>query len=344
MKVTALTSGRHVPSSRFRVRQFIEPLGRLGVSVAEHHPPLDKYALRRVPPLAALARLPAVLAARACDVVWLERELIADQHTLERFVGARRLFDVDDAIWLLNNSNFSEQIAAGSFGVIAGNEFIADHYRRYCERVWVVPTSLDTRVWKPRAKRGQAEWIIGWTGTSSNLPHLLAIEEPLADFLSRHGDCRLLVVCDREPRLNKIPARSRSFVRWSPENEVRLVQAMDVGLMPLPDTEWARGKCALKMLMYMAVGIPLIASPVGVGERLIRRAEVGIAAKTGSDWCEALRLLFDRRDLASVMGMAGRRLVEEEYSVAKNAVTLADIFREAAEAKVYDRASVLNQY
>jgi glycosyltransferase involved in cell wall biosynthesis len=344
MKVTALTSGRYVPSSRFRIRQFIEPLRRLGVSVAEHHPPLDKYALKRVPPLAALARLPAVLAARAGDVVWLERELIADRHTLERFVGARRLFDVDDAIWLLNGSNFSEKIAAGSLGVIAGNEFIADHYRRHCERVWVVPTSLDTRVWKPPAHREGAEWVIGWTGTSSNLPHLLAIEEPLADFLSRHDDCRLLIVCDREPRLNKIPARSRSFVRWSPENEVASVQRMNVGLMPLPDTQWARGKCALKMLMYMAVGIPLIASPVGVGDRLIRRAEVGIAAKSGGEWYEALRLLFDRRELASVMGMAGRKLVEEEYSVAKHAVTLADIFREAAETKVCGRASVLNQY
>jgi glycosyltransferase involved in cell wall biosynthesis len=335
VKVMALTSGLHVPSSRFRVRQFIEPLARLGVSVAEHHPPLSKYALKRVGPLAALARLPGVLAARAGDVVWLERELVAGRHTLERFAGAgRRLFDVDDAIWLLNDSNFSEVIAAGSFGVIAGNEFIADHYRQHCERVWVVPTSVDTRVWRPLAKAEQAEWIVGWIGTSSNLPHLLAIEEPVADFLSQHRDCKLLVVCDREPRLNKIPAHSRRFVRWSPENEVGLVQEMDVGLMPLPDTEWARGKCALKMLLYMAVGIPVITSLVGVGESLIRQAEVGIAATAERDWHEALRLLFDRRDLARRMGMAGRKLVAELYSVEKNVDTLADIFRESAGTQV----------
>lgn len=331
-KVIALTSGRRVPSSRFRVRQFVEPLGRLGVRVAEHHPPFGKYALKRVPPRAALARLPGVLAARAGDVVWLERELVAGRHTLERFAGTRRLFDVDDAIWLLNDSNFSEEIAAGSFGVIAGNEFIADRYRPHCRRVWVVPTSVDTRAWRPPAGGERARWTVGWMGTSSNLPHLHAVEEPLAEFLSRHGDSQLLVVCDREPGFNKIPARSWRFARWSPENEVGLVQEMDVGLMPLPDTEWALGKCALKMLLYMAVGVPVVASPVGVGGSLLRRAEVGIAAKAERDWYEALLRLFDDRELARGMGAAGRSLVEEKYSVAKNAVTLADIFRAAARA------------
>jgi glycosyltransferase involved in cell wall biosynthesis len=332
VKVTALTSGPLVPSSRFRVRQFIEPLGRLGITVAEHHPPLSKYALKRAGSLAAVARLPGVLAARAGDVVWLERELIAGRNTLERFAGAGpRLFDVDDALWLLNDSNFSEEIAAGSFGVIAGNEFIAAHYRQHCERVWIVPTSVDTCVWRPQAEAEQTEWIIGWIGTSSNLPHLLAVEEPVADFLSRNRDCRLLVVCDREPRLNKIPARSRRFVRWSPENEVGLVQGMDVGLMPLPDTEWARGKCALKMLLYMAVGIPVISSLVGVGGILLRQAEVGIAAMAERDWYEALCLLLDRRDLARRMGIAGRRLVAEQYSVAKNVVKLSDILHVAAQ-------------
>lgn len=344
LKVIALTSGRYVPSSRYRVRQFISPLGRLGVSVEEHHPLLDKYALKRVAPLAAMTRLPAALAARAGDVVWLERELIAGRHTLERFAGARRIFDVDDAIWLLNDSNFSEQIAAASFGVIAGNDFIADYYRRYCKRVWVVPTSVDTQVWRPPAKREGAGWIIGWTGTSSNLPHLLAVEEPLADFLSRHRDCRLLVVCNRKPRLKKIPARSLRFVRWSPENEVELVKEMDVGLMPLPDTDWARGKCALKMLLYMAVGIPVIASSVGVAESLLRRTEAGILATAERDWYDALRLLYENRDTASGMGMAGRTLVEEEYSVAKNAVTLAGIFREAVGTRMNGRVSVPNQY
>jgi glycosyltransferase involved in cell wall biosynthesis len=330
IRVTALTSGRRVPSSRFRVRQFVEPLARLGVEVTERLPPLNKYALKRVGPLGALARLRGVAASRRADVTWLERELVAGRRTLERFAGRRRLFDVDDALWLLGSQDFSERIAAESFGVIAGNEFIAEHYSRHCGRVWVVPTSVETRAWRPLDKREPGPWTVGWIGTSSNLPHLLDIEEPLAEFLSQHGDARLLVVCDREPRLKSIPARSLSFVRWSAENEVTSVQSMDAGLMPLPDTEWARAKCALKMLMYMSVGIPVVASPLGVGAGLIERAAVGVAASSPCEWYEALRLLFDGGETARAMGAAGRRLAEGEYSVVRNSVRLAEIFREAA--------------
>ena len=330
IRVTALTSGWRVPSSRFRVRQFVEPLARLGVEVSEQRPPVSKYVLKRAGPLGALARLHGVAAARRSDVTWLERELVAGRRTLERFAGRRRLFDVDDALWLLGRSDFSERIASESFGVIAGNEFIAEHYRRHCGRVWVVPTSVETRAWRPPSERGPGPWTVGWIGTSSNLPHLLAIEEPLAEFLSRHDDARLLVVCDREPRLNSIPPRSRRFVRWSVENEIESVQRMDVGLMPLPDTVWARAKCALKMLLYMAVGIPVVASPVGVGASLNGRGRIGIAAASPDDWYEALRLLYGDGETARAMGAAGRRLAEEEYSVVRNSIKLAEIFREAA--------------
>lgn len=330
--MTALTSGWRVPSSRFRVRQFIAPLARLGVEVLERRLPFSKYALRRTGPLSALARLPAVAAARSTDVTWLERELIAGRRSLEHFAGRRRLFDIDDALWLLGRSKFSERIAAESFGIIAGNEFIADYYRQYCPRIWVVPTSVDTGAWKPVIKRQPGPWTVGWIGTSSNLPHLTALEAPLAAFLERHDDAQLLVVCDRRPRFNSIPERSQRFVRWSVDSEIELVQQMDVGLMPLPDTEWARGKCALKMLLYMAVGIPVITSPVGVGASLASRAEIGVTANSQDDWYDALQLLFDSGAAARSMGMAGRRLAEEKYSVLENSERLAEIFREAAAA------------
>ena len=328
--MTALTSGWSVPSSRFRVRQFIAPLERLGVEVFERRLPFSKYALRRTGPLSALARLPAVAAARSSDVTWLERELIAGRRSLEHFAGRRRLFDIDDALWLLGRSHFSERIAAESFGIIAGNEFIAEYYRRYCSKIWVVPTSVDTGAWKPGKKRAPGPWTIGWIGTSSNLPHLLALEAPIAAFLNRHDDAQLLVVCDRQPRFRSIPERSRRFVRWSADNEIELVQRMDVGLMPLPDTEWARGKCALKMLLYMSVGIPVITSPIGVGASLANGAEIGITTHSQDDWYDALQLLFDSRTVARSMGMAGRRLAEEKYSVLGNSQRLAEIFREAA--------------
>jgi len=337
IKVTALTSGRNVPSSRFRVRQFIKPLATLGIQVSEYPLRLRKYTPNISPlvrfPLDAgktAARIPGLLAARTSDLTWLERELVPRRFTLEHRAGSRRLFDVDDAIWLTGDPGFSEEIATNSYGVIAGNEFLADHYRSVGARTWVVPTSIDTDRWQPRPRPRDGSWVIGWTGTSSNLPSLESLEEPLADFLAQHPGAKLLVVCDRRPTLRKIPPAQMTFERWARAREVELVQQMDVGLMPLPDTEWSLGKCAFKMIIYMAVGIPVVVSPIGANKDILQQADVGLAAATANDWFAAWRILFGDRRRAAGLGSAGRQLVEDNYSVAKNAGVLAGIFKEAA--------------
>lgn len=337
IKVTALTSGRNVPSSRFRVRQFIEPLANLGIQVSEYPLRLRKYTPNLSPmigfPLDAgktAARIPGLLAARKSDLTWLERELVPRRFTFEHRAGSKRLFDVDDAIWLTGDPGFSEEIATNSYGVIAGNEFLAEHYRSAGARTWVVPTSIDTDRWQPRPRPQDDNWVIGWTGTSSNLPSLESLEEPLADFLAQHPQTKLLVVCDRRPSLRKIPPAQMAFERWSSAREVQLVQQMDVGLMPLPDTEWSLGKCAFKMIIYMAVGIPVVVSPIGANKDILQQADVGLAATAANDWYEAWRILFSDRTRAAELGGAGRQLVERNYSVAKNAKVLAGIFEEAA--------------
>lgn len=329
IKVTALTSGKHDPPSRFRIRHFIQPLKSFGIEVSESYPRLNKYITKRLSPLSLLTRLPGLAASRSSAVTWLGRELLAGKFSIERYAGRKRIFDVDDAIWL-NGSGFSERIAALCDGVIAGNEFIADYYRKQGARLWVIPTAIDTAIWRPADSRRQTHWTIGWTGSSSNLSYLYLIQEPLADFLAQHPECRLLVVCNQRPALKKLPAQSWRFVRWSPENEVRLVRSMDVGLMPLPDTEWARGKCALKMIMYMAVGIPAVVSPVGVAAEVLSRNRVGLAARTANDWYDSLSLLYSDQDLSARLGAAGRKLAEEEFSVATNAPKLAAVIREIA--------------
>ena len=105
---------------------------------------------------------------------------------------------------------------------------------------------------------------------------------------------------------------------------------MNIGLMPLPFTEWSLGKCAFKMIIYMAVGIPVVVSPIGTNKNILQQADVGLAAATANDWYEALLLLFCNRKRAASLGSAGRQLVEDNYSVAKNAGALARIFEEAA--------------
>src|SRR4051812_8241432 len=217
IRVTALSSSRIDPSSRFRIRQFLGPLRRHGINVRESAPLLNKYRIEPMPWLAAMTRVPGLLKSRFADVTWFSRELISGRKSLEGFAGGAKVMDVDDAIWLAYHNRFSERIASMCDGVIAGNNYIADHYRDWTPRVWVVPTSVDTERWKPAPKANHsAEWVIGWSGTWSNLPYLLEIEEPLAEFLASRNSAKLLVVSDRRPHFARIPADRWEFVRWSP--------------------------------------------------------------------------------------------------------------------------------
>ncbi len=337
IKVTALSGNRYDPASRFRIRQFIRPLAQFGIKVTEHYLPVTRYRRQPLASLAMLWRLPSIAASRRAQITWFRRELIPERFTLERFTGGRRIFDVDDAIWLLSSSGFSEKIVARCDGVIAGNYWLAEHYQKMGKQVWIVPTSVDTEVWKSLSSSEaqtnslrHGPWIIGWIGTNSNLHFLEAIQEPLAQFLGEHKDARLRVVCDRRPALKRIPSRSWEFVRWSLRRELESVQTMNVGLMPLADSEWARGKCGFKMLTYMAVGLPVVVSPVGVNKAILEREELGLPAKTADDWHAALLRLWNDRELGRRMGRAGRKVVEQHYSVKANVGKLAAIFSEVA--------------
>jgi len=338
IRVAALTSGRDVPSSRLRIRQFIAPLEERGVAVREHRPLVGKYApppsrAVRVPWAAAkfLSRLPGVLGARRGDVAWIERELLAGRFTLERFTPRRTLLDVGDAIWLQGRAGYSERIARRCFGVIAGNAFIAEHYRTFAPNVWVVPTSVDTEIWRPRA-RPAGLWTVGWIGTAGNLEYLLDIEDPLADFLEARRDAELVVVADKAPAFRRLPAKRWRFVRWSAAAEAEVVAGFRVGLMPLPRTDWALGKCAAKLLFYMASGVPALVTPVGVNETILGQASVGLAASDPAGWADGLRRFYEEPVFAEACGAAGRQLVLESYSLPAAADALAKIFRETASA------------
>jgi glycosyltransferase involved in cell wall biosynthesis len=333
IKVTALTGSKHDPSSRFRVRQFIKPLSKLGVEVTEYWPLISRYKIEPLPWLVKAMRRRGLQAARASDVTWLGRELISGRLSLEASAGNKRVFDVDDAIWLPYQASLGRDFSAGIVqhcdGVIAGNRYLADHYEQLGARVWLVPTSVDTDIWKPK-RNHETSWTIGWSGSWTNLKFLYNVESALAEFLASNLDARLLIVCDREPKLKKLPKDSWLFVPWNMQNEVGLVQLMDVGLMPLEDSEWALGKCGFKMLSYMSVGLPVVVSPVGVNAEILARGEVGLPATSSDDWYRALERLYQERELGKRMGLAGRGVVEDHYSVQVNAPKLAEIFREVA--------------
>lgn len=344
IRVVALTAGRVRPSARFRVRQHLDPLRRQGIHVAEYpqHPfallrpfQKDPFALPgRFQRLGGVpARAPGIVASWTADVTWLQRSLVDGGQTLEALTGRPRVLDVDDAIWIGDSRArpFTIRIAERCVGVVAGNAYLADHFASRGIRTWIVPTAVDANRWVPSSNgRADDAFVIGWTGVAANFPYLERLDLALGRFLRARPNARLLVVANRQPRLPTVPAEQISWCPWAPEVEASMVSQMDVGLMPLADSEWVRGKCAFKMLQYMAVGIPTVTSPVGVAAELLEESPVGFGATTEPQWYEALENLYENAELRNQFGANGRELVLRKYSVDVVARQLADVFRFAA--------------
>jgi glycosyltransferase involved in cell wall biosynthesis len=344
MRVAALTGGQHVPSARFRVRQYIGPLSERDIDVKEYVPAISRYAKlpgalgrvkpRYLGPIGALwaashyvNRLPGVIRSYSADIVWLSRELVRWGVSFEPLLKRPLVFDVDDAIWL--KRPFVAKIARSATAVFAGNQFLADWFSQHNPNVFIIPTAIDTDRFRPRDHRPDDQpFTIGWTGSSPNLRYLEGIQAPLAQFLRTHKDARLLIVCDQSPQLPDLPPSRIEFVRWTPVNEAASVARMDVGLMPLHDSDWERGKCSFKMLQYMACGLPVIVSPVGMNAELLAQAEIGIGTMTLADWLDALEWLADNPGQRTVNGMQGRALVQEAYSVSAIAEQIGLTFRQ----------------
>lgn len=331
--VAAITGGRDVPSTRFRVRQYLPSLAEHGVRVRELVPRVPKYPPRRPAQrpgwLLSLAAIRAGHALRSwrCDATWLQREMISTLPSFELLCRRPLVFDVDDAIWLNQRFRAVERIAERSDLLIAGNAYIADHLGSRAARVTILPTPVDTQRWQPRPDPDAGPPIIGWTGTSSNFQHLELVRRSLAQALRAVPGARLRIVADRAPRLEGIPPERVEFVRWSPEVEVAAVQGMTVGIMPLEDDRWTRGKCSFKMLLYMAVGIPVVVSPVGMNRDVLSHEPIGHGADTQAQWRDALVHLLVDADARARFGANARRVAVELYSVEVLAARLADVLR-----------------
>jgi len=172
--------------------------------------------------------------------------------------------------------------------------------------------------------------VIGWTGTASNLEALEQIQESLMAVMKARPRARLLVVADAKPRLSGLPADRVDFKQWSVENEADTIRAMDIGIMPLPDTEWSRGKCSYKMLLYMACGLPVVVSPFGMNADVLRMGNVGYGASSREEWVEALIALIDSEAERRGLGLAARDVVINRFSVDRVVGMIEDGLRRAA--------------
>jgi glycosyltransferase involved in cell wall biosynthesis len=188
-----------------------------------------------------------------------------------------------------------------------------------------LPTGVDTDRSRPAPLPQRP--VIGWIGTGGNLHYLQSIAPALAQVLRAFPETEIAVCSDRRPKLDGLPVR---FVPWSEASEPWFLSAISIGVMPLADGPWERGKCSFKMLQYMAAARPCVVSPVGMNNEILRQAEIGRAAATTEEWAEALCGLLADRGEAERLGAAGRQLAVDRYSVAALAPELARLLRRVA--------------
>lgn len=329
IKIAAITGGRNVPSRRFRVEQLIPKLHENGVAIDEFvpkfssYPPQNKWLRPLWAGAAIVERLPFAMLSYQADVVLFQREMISTYATLEGLCKKPRVLDVDDAIFMYREGNAAKKIAQNCDLIVCGNQFLANRFFDWNPNVVVVPTAVDCSRFFPHENEELRPLVIGWIGSSCGLKYLLDIEDALASVLNRFSDVKLMVVSDEAPVFSKIDASQVSFVRWSREVEVEAIQSMDIGIMPLRDSDWERGKCSFKMLQYMACGKAVIVSAVGMNLDVLQLGNLGLSAKSTADWENGLEDLIINHDKRKAMGKTGRQVVKSNFDITQVAFKLS---------------------
>ena len=354
MTVTYFSKSTSIgPSSRYRVYQFLPHFYHAGIE-CRVEPLFDAtyFSILQVRSslLQTILKIPYVMARffKRCgtlltlgrrDLIVIEGQLFPYAPPLiERllcWLRYRLVIELDDAIYLTRgHQQKMPALFRMATGAIVGNDRLAAYAAQFSSHVTVVPTVVDTArfVSQPVQRtvaqdRGNATITIVWIGLAYNLKYLDVLAPALHRLQERYR-LKLRVVCSQPPVL---PGLDIEFRSWAWEREVEDLQDATIGVMPLADTEWARGKCALKLLQYLAVGLPAVASPVGVNADIIVNGENGLLARTEQEWYECLESLCRDPQLRARLGQAGRRTVETRYSLAVWGPRLVEVYRAFAE-------------
>jgi len=332
MKFLFLTSGRRTPSTRFRMLPFEQPLRNAGHVCHLAHSFPEKYdyfpwlGFRPSQWLKRLTRRLHLLRTKwgRYDVVVLERELF-DNASWDLEADLRRMtktlvLDIDDGVFLKFPDKFARLLEMVDL-VVVGNPLLEQWARTSHEHVVVIPTCIDTTAYQPRAvaRAANVRPVIGWMGTAGNIVYLKVLAEALRN-LARIHDFEFQVIATHRGMLDELEldgVRVR-FRPWNPETEAADIRDFDIGVMPLSDDQWSRYKCGLKLLQYMAVGIPGVASPVGVNASIVTPGVDGYLANRAEEWEAALAGLLEDAALRQAIGLRARQTVVESYSIAAN--------------------------
>jgi len=338
-------------SSRLRFYQYLPFMKKYGIEV-EVMPLLNDDYIRNLYSgkgrrkiaifRAYLHRIGYLFKARHFDLVWIEKELFpffpAWGEALLNVLSVPYIVDYDDAIF--HNYDLHpnrlvrfclgtkiDQVMKRAEVVIVGNDYLGNRAQRAgAKRVDYIPTVIDLERYRMIPKSNGALFTIGWIGSPMTADYIKLVQPALSE-ICKNDQARVILVGSGPVELAGVPVE---ILPWTEEGEVAAIQNFDVGIMPLPDEPWERGKCGYKLIQYMACGRPVITSPVGINRKIVEHGVNGFLANDTADWITALRELRDNAPLREAMGRAGRCKVEKQYCVQVTASRMAEILRSAA--------------
>ena len=344
-----LTQSGFDPASRFRFIQFIPHLEKEGWQVEHRRNRPDRQWQSRLPWRTARAvhyrlgravmklnRLRDLLESPRYDVLFVNRDFASESALTQKLslpIIRRAVYDFDDAIFVGRNERQVRWMCEHACWVTPGNEYLARYARQFTDNVTVIPTVIDTDQYVPRSRslhphRGPVR--VGWSGSDQSIRATLFPHLPMLAELQRRVDFDLVVVTNSRPEL-PVPGLRWTFHPWRQEEEPFLESKFDIGIMPLVEDEFQKGKCALKLLQYMAAGLPTVASPVGVNKDIIRHGVNGMSATSPGEWHQALESLIQNPGLRASLGCAGRVQCEKEFSIRRWLPVLIRIFETVCE-------------
>lgn len=320
--VAAITGGKYDPSSNFRLRVLHDDFLNNEIKLTEYCPVINKYPPKSIPlrpfwfTACFLERLSFILKAKNHDVTILQRELISTLPSIEKLLPGNKILDVDDAIYMYRRGLAAKNAAEASIGVVCGNDFLAEKFSQWNSSITIIPTGVDVTCIKPNNNRlNNEKKLIGWIGTPGNLKYMEHIAESIILVMKSVKNVEFVIVTSHKDAIPEKLKPYTTFLKWYPGVEVDLVPNWTLGIMPLIDDEWARGKCSFKMLQYFSAGIPVVASPVGMNNKILESADVGYSAKNKNDWTDGIIQLLSNPKDNNLKGINGRKLVEAEYSL-----------------------------
>lgn len=337
------------PSSRYRIFQYLPWFKASGIRVsveplfhsAYFHILRCRHGWLRIIATAAysgwrfMVRGLSIVSNLKADLIVVEGPLFPYAGIMvERWLAKRTplIVELDDAIYLTpGQEKVIPALLKLSSGAIMGNETLAAYARAFTRSVHVIPTVVDTTRFSPLEKgavpteRTDSNVLrIIWMGLDYNLPHLARLI-PVFKRLQAEHNVLLRVVCGTEPQLDGVKLE---WFQWDYKTEVDLLRSSDIGIMPLQDTEWTKGKCGLKLIQYMSVGLPAVASPIGVNCKILRDGVNGFLVSTEDDWYAILASLCRHADVRERVGREARRTVIDEYSLEVWGPRLVACYRE----------------